>query len=220
MRRLLPVLLAVLMAVPSHAAEEVKIIASNFDVTATSYAYALYSEPKPVPTGGIVDAVAASTSITSGSTGAFAGMAVGDLITFSAAGVNTARRIVTYTDSNTIVVSASLTIAAGTVFTWRQRTSGTASTSGWFGVDGFTSGRLYVDLATLNSASIEIRPECRASGTSAAEVWTLSLTAATSPAQMYPINEVGHGCHDLRIGIKETADSSTQDLSIFFVGVR
>lgn len=210
-------LMLVLLAAPAFADDGPKLLTSNLDVTATSYTYYVYSDERERPVGASIDIVTATNAITSGSTGAFTGMAAGDMLYFqSNGGTFTNRRITTWTNANSIVVNATTTLAAGTNFRWRKRSGGTASTDGWFDVYRHPSGMLYVSLVTFNAASLEVRAECKGAYGTISEVFTKSYTATTVPNEQYPIAEIGRGCQSFRVGSKLTTDGGAQDLSLEF----
>jgi hypothetical protein len=89
-----------------------------------------------------------STSLTSATalSGAFAGVAVADLIRVQVNGVMYERTVTTVTDIDNIVVDAAINLAAGYMFQYAHMTCGTGSESGWFAVDDCENALVVVDV--------------------------------------------------------------------------
>lgn len=80
-----------------------------------------------------------STSWTSStaSSGAFVGLAVGDLIRVAINGTAYERVVATYTDQDNIVVDAALDLTDGYGYTYKRKACGVGSAKGWFGVSPY-----------------------------------------------------------------------------------
>jgi len=139
-------LAGLLLATPVMGQENPQAyFALRYDLDATAITYCrcegVDGNPfgAPMPVEYLVDNGGSSTAVTSATAGqpVFAGMARGDVIFISIGGVLYPRGIVTYTDSENIVVDEAIDLSAADYpITWKKNNCGTAVTSGWISTAG------------------------------------------------------------------------------------
>lgn len=211
----------------------------KLDVSSAGYTYYVmrgrggdpYGEPVqvtvPIKTTGSSTTIAAVTA----STNPFAGLAVGDVIYITEPGgagpLQSKRVIVTYTNADTIVVDAAITIpATGTTFGYKKRTGGTADTDGWFTVSGYASLTSVLDAVTVNAASIEMSLECRIGTSSPTRICSspgttvCSSTVQATAAGAFPFAVWSGAFSACRVGTKVTGDAGAQSVSGYAAMVR
>jgi len=146
MKKVLFVLFGLLLAVPVVGQENPQgFFTLRYDLDATAITYCRcegvdgnpFGAPKTVPY--LVDNGGSSTSITSATAGqaVFDGMGVGDIVFLNVGGVLYPRGIVTYTDSENIVVDEAIDLSASDYpITWKNTVCGTGVTNGWISTAG------------------------------------------------------------------------------------
>lgn len=146
MKRLTLVLAMLLLATPVMA-QQVRLgyMALRYDLDATSITYCR-SEGKngdpfgpPMSRDYLVDNAGSETAVTSATADqdVFLGMARGDVMFITVAAVQYPRGVLTYTDTENIVVDEAIDLSAADYpFTWRRNNCGTAVTDGWVNIGG------------------------------------------------------------------------------------
>lgn len=208
---------ALLLLAPAAFADEVvgPVIGNlNLDVTNTAaYTYCVAGDPVLIQGGATA---AASTNVTVLST---ALLTAGDIIYFRTGADVVQRKVSSVTNATTFVTTgAAVTYTNATLYA-RKVTCGTGATNGVIPVDKLSGGVVMLQVTTVNSTSIDFVVELRVAGVwYAPSAYTKSLTAAGN--WLFDITEISHGVDAIRIGVKETADASTQDVSYYFQGKR
>jgi hypothetical protein len=142
MKRLLILLL--LLATPALADESVfGYFTVRYDLDATSITYCRSEGQRGdpfapnKPNDYLVDNAGSETAVTSATAGedVFLGMAAGDVIFITVDQVVYPRGIVTYTDTENIVVDEAIDLSGSDYpITWRRNNCGTAVTDGWLDI--------------------------------------------------------------------------------------
>jgi hypothetical protein len=133
-------LLLLLLALPAQAEVVVGHFMSRYDLDATTITYCRSEGQRgdpfapPKPNDYLVDNAGSVTAVTSATAGqdVFLGMGTGDMITITVSQVDYPRGILTYTDTENIVVDEAIDLSASDYkITWRENKCGTAATDGW-----------------------------------------------------------------------------------------
>jgi len=185
-RRHLAILLALLLALlPSHPLPaqvnetEIEIpLASLYDLDSTSYIYCVTTGENgqvlnPSTNNGIrVTSTTTALAAATASTSPFSAVAVGDEITVitpsgpGGLGIPETRVVTVRTDANNITMNAAFTAEVTNVqFSWRDRTCGTAATSGWFPVSTYRGVSVSLQVTQIVvTGHIDFKVQCRQTG--------------------------------------------------------
>lgn len=213
-------------------------LASDYDLDSTSYVYphstgALQRTWGPGNVGhGKIETSGSSTTVTGvvGADDPFANLAVGDELEIVYQGFTYFRYVAAKASSDSITVNTAIDLTNDAAFRWRDRTNGTAATSGWVPVHGMQSVLYQIDIDQLNvTGGIDVKVECRIIGATTSAVLINdpvdNETAVTSTG--YSIHLQVAQFDECRMGIKiGTADdvddltTNTEKISIKVTGVR
>lgn len=222
-------------------------IVRNFDPTNAAYVYMALGDNNavaaPINNDGVSGALGpgsqsnkkatsagATTTLTSlGSVEAFRGRAVNDLLIFrtSSRGATTLgqliedeRNIVTFTNSNTVVVDSNIDLTDSYTFNYKRFVSGTAATDAWINVQGFDAMTFQADVNTINATSLDWQLQCRVSKFAAPfQVQTDNFTAVGSK-----VAKLSRGAdadyEQCRVGWKINTDTGVNSVSVYFLGIK
>ena len=183
----------------------------------TSYTYSRYAPFKDAAWAGIKTS-GSSTTISSGTVGdaAFRGMGVGDLLWIrpSHDAATVVRKIVTWTDVDTIVVDSAITITvATTAWSWQKYESGTTTaTAPRHSLRDYRKVSLNVTITTLGSSDATLTLLGWSGNEIPTTIYTNAYTATGSVT--FPINEA---FSSVSVGLK-AATPSTDVITISLVG--
>ena len=173
MRRLL-ILMAVLLA-GTASAQDIRqgTFITNYDLDATTYTYCVTTGinsgffDRNTPGFGNAETSGSSVTVTgvTGANDSFGPPATGDIVFFKKNNADPIiRYIVTNADADTITVNAAvdLDVDGGVAFEWRKVTCGTAATSGWMDLAGFTGKKIVFQIDQMvATGGVDFKFECR-----------------------------------------------------------
>lgn len=192
-------LLALALVAPAARAEEiikaVPLIA-GYDLDSTDWIYcsSVGETGRPLDAPRLVNIKAktsgSSTTVTSNtaSSGAFATVAVGDLLWFprtegtvSAAATGEWRYVTARASADSITIDSAIDLSSGYGFGFRRPTCGTTATDGWIPVLGFERINFVGQIDQLDvTGGIDYEVECKAEGPSATAVVIIGPTNKTT----------------------------------------
>ena len=221
---------ALLVAIPLQAAVSVitqkKTLVSNYELDSTSMIYCKLADPINVQTK--IATSGASTTVTAviASSAPFALVSAGDVIGVSQNGQFVERTVVSKSDSDTIVVSANITIpAAGQYFWYRSGSCGTGAEDGWIPVEDMDKFdfTIQIDAMGITAGGIDAAVQCRnlSPSTNYATVWSTNYTSTgvdtVLVTALYDQCRVG-----LKVGTTDDADGAgsgtAEDITVTFRG--
>lgn len=238
MRKSLAALLALLLVCPlaARAADNVTLpLVVNLDLDDTSYLYCKSvglgmggqnvdfnwtNQAQPVTTAGSSSATLAA--VTAATNGPYDNLAVGSLLRFNSSsgdipspgGLMTYRYLTAKASDDSATIDTAVTVgAAGVGFQFLNRSCGTAATSGWFGVSGWTSGTALIEITQINTTSgIDYTLECKHAFPWATAVPVITNSAAVTATGAVPLvwSEPYDYC---RVGIKLDSTDDGNDLT-------
>lgn len=242
MKKLLGVLFALLLALPSWGDKSrVRVsLGSDYDLDSGSYIYIstsgeqgkVLAEARRVPikvkTVGSSTTVAAATA----STNPFLGVVVGDELYFNMAGLEVSRYITAKASDDSVTVDTAIDLTTddttGETFSWRKFAAGSAATDGWVPMAGFDTATFLVQLKQSDGGSIDVRIECENTmGPATSQVLPFAVenhTAYGCPAECDSYTIAAASQYDrCRLGMKINTDSSDaganiEKISAQFVG--
>jgi hypothetical protein len=242
-RALLGILLAPALLL-AQGRDQSRIFVEKYDLDATTTTYCVTSD-QVLQGPGLATTNGSSTTVTSlGSTGSFDGVAAGDTLYFRLASGVITRYITAKASANSITIDTATTLSAdasvGVAFSYRNRSCGTAATSGWMNVPdyGFKTIVLQIDQLVV-TGGISVKWQCKAKGDQAVAVdvypgttggcpgGTLSsgfcnYTAVTAFALI--VEEPWDQCRvGMKIGTNDDGDDLTtnaENINIYFLGTK
>jgi len=194
-------------------------IAYHYDVQNTSYTYNKFSPPNdgPIP----VSTVGSSATVTG--TGAFAEVAVGDVLLINNQGTGAVRLVTARASADSITVDAVINIPVAMPFKWLDFSTGTAATDGWYAIGGGPTGRArantyLIEVVTLGSTSIDYTVETKTQEGGPIQLALASISSATFPANGDTV-VIGENAGWIRIGLKRTG-AGTNSVNVDFLTER
>lgn len=173
---------------------------------------------RPIPIRPKLAAAASSTTVTG--TGAFANVAVGDLLLINNGGAVLYRAVLARASADSITVDVLLSTAALTNLTasYRKIQCGTADTSGAFPVAGVQRFSVQLILAALTGTSVDYQLECRLQGPGAAWSIVSGPTNKTAVFNVFLDSEVPYD--ECRVGSKINTDTAGAEKYTIIVSKR
>ena len=237
MKKLL--LLLLLLAIPAQAENVTGYFAVRYDLDSTSIIYCRSEgergDPFRPPKSALyrVDNAGSETAVTSATAGqdVFLGMAAGDVMYITVDQVQYERGVLTYTDTENIVVDEAIDLSGDDYrFSWRRNNCGTAATDGWLSTSGLSNLSVmfamnqYVGDAGNNGMDVRIEGMIAAPDgtTSVMQLWPSKSVGAAASVQNFLtagitsnlIVNVTAPIEQIRVGmLHNTADDASGDLT-------
>lgn len=202
----------------------------KYDLDSTSYKWGKFKRAVPgfggIKTSGNSTTITSMDSTASAGHEAFVGLGVGDILLIrqadsGGAEVYAERKIVTFTDINTIVVDSAINIgASGTTAWWyMKRDLGTGDENGAVRIDNYDHVDLVLNFRTVAAGggiSVNIQERGGGLNTDWVNLVPDKVYTATTDSEIFPIVS---RCREIRVGVKGVSDfAGTDDFDIYLLG--